>query len=171
MKKLLVSILAAILLFSLAACGGASGKNYDEAINALQDRIEQLESNNADLQTTLDSINATDRVYQLGETFTYVSAGIPLFSIKVEQSTTANINYVYITIANINLLGFTPSACVKMRRSNRIDEQPSYSTFSDKVLPIGNEYRTNMLKGSSEHALFGFPTSDGIVPYVTFKVM
>ncbi len=86
-----ISIVFCLLIsLTLAVClsGCTGGKDYDADIQALKDRISQLEQDNAAAKNKLLLLEGKvdgdpNKVYQLGDTVTYSSNGLKLFEIKV----------------------------------------------------------------------------------------
>ena len=107
------------------------------------------------------------QLYHLGDTFTYVSAGIPLFSINIEESSSAGIR---ITIKNINMPGRAPADFVNMQYFNYSNY--STETFSTTILTINQEYSTTYNRAVIHNNLihFGFPAPKSIIPYVVFEL-
>jgi len=175
MKKLSIVLISVLCLFALAACGGGI---YDDTV--LKDRIKQLEQDYSkleqdysDLQSVVDSLlqsNSTDaKIYDLGETFTYVSAGISLFSIKVETHPTVT-NAVRVTITNLNMPGYAPNDFVKGRYPS--GNGFATMTFSTAILSINEEsVEGGTVSASSTYLYLGFPmANNAIIPYAIYKI-
>jgi len=178
-KKCLVAILFALAAgFVFAACNSTgltdSNSPYDDT--ELKNRIEQLEADNKALQAQIDLLIANSegeefKIYEMGETFTYISAGIPLFSIKVEPHPDPNApnNYIHVSITNLNMPGFAPRAFVQGRYTSL--DRWGNMTFSDYVLAIGAIGTWGGSSGTGEYLYLGFPTSNSvIIPYAIFRL-
>ena len=70
----------------------------------------------------------TERVYQLGETFTYRShTGLKLFSIRVESDVNSLISGFAFHVTNYNMPGYAPSSFVRLRTQGAMGGGVYYS--------------------------------------------
>jgi len=145
--------------------GPAGSGAYDDS--ALLERIAELESLLNPVETP---------VYELGETFTYVSAGIPLFSIKVEI-TEAHPDSYTLTITNINMTNAQRDSYIRCRSRSVLSSWASGLGVGTSRLNIGETYTNRELISfhNSPYALthfyFGIPVgTNDIIPYAIFKV-
>jgi len=115
-----------------------------------------------------------NRIYQLGQTFTFINHGLELFSIRVVRAG-ANPTGISVTITNINMPGYAPSGFVRMRAQSSpgADTFATYN-FSNTLLPIGGLPHTqgfDLFNVGITQVYFGFPLAgDLMIPYAIFQV-
>ena len=147
---------------------GPQGGSADYDDSALKERIAELEALLDPTQTP---------IYELGETFAYVSAGIPLFSIKVEITAEYPDAYT-LTLTNFNMPNAQKDTYIRCKSrtvSNSWGE--GISVDSDR-LNIGEVDTTHgMISFYNKpepitHFYFGIPIgANDIIPYAIFKVV
>ena len=169
-----------VILVSMVLCLGAVGLLVGCGSTDLEARIAQLEQDKVDLQVQLDEIQSTVnailppadstdfKIYEIGETFTYVSAGIPLFSLTVTWHEDID-NYIIITVKNINMPGYAPNHFVRGRSLSSGGLFHSV-TLSNTVFAIGSQSGGGGSAGIGEFVWFGFPIGDAIIPYMICRV-
>jgi|GEM_PF-954635 len=120
-----------------------------------------------------------NKVYELGQTFTYYShTGLRLFSIKVEYHSAIRVR-VFVT--NHNMPGYGVHNFVRMRAASGATTFMTDS-FNDppfsNPLPIGTTNTVNGLSLSfsstyADYAWFGWPTNitaNSMIPYAVFRL-
>jgi len=114
-----------------------------------------------------------NRIYQLGETFTFISHGLELFSIRIEYRPDL-LGNIGVWITNLNMPGYAPSSFVQMRALNLTGGTFVTWTPTGSALPIGETWSSETLNFSGNYVWFGFPTAttaNAMIPYAIFRVV
>ena len=162
-KKLLVFVLA--LVMALATLGMMMGCEGPQGPQGEQGPVGPQGPQG-------ESGVAVERIYQLAETFTYVShTGLKLFSIRVWSPEPI---LLYITITNFNMPGLPVSDFVRARSGNS-----TFLPFSlGSAILLINDIETRSgdftsLGTNNNYIWFGTPTSgsaNSMLPFVIFRV-
>ena len=179
MKKIVVTVLSVVIFLATAitftACNDTSA--LEERIATLEQMLEQsVKGDKGDKGDTGeqgpkgDSGASESKVYKLGDTFTHVSAGIPLFSITMVEAVPGH--SVSIVIKNLNLLGLAPNHFVRAQTCSGIGLWYSSLSFSTTLLPLGEESIEETLLSRAVDGMwyFGFPAISTVIPYAIFNL-
>jgi len=199
-KKVFSVILALVLGLSLLAFAACNG-NGETDLSSLLERIEQLEQELAEARESggipgpagqqgipgppgpqgdqgiqgppgQDApIPQLNRIHQLGDTFTYVSQGLELFSIRVHLNID-NSALFHITITSINSPHFVINDFVRRRNGNTTFS--SVLNFPLTILHFDEPATFNSsfggLGAGNNYIWFGTPLGNTIKPFVVFRV-
>jgi hypothetical protein len=175
--------------------GGTNPISYQPQINNLLQEVARLEglisglttSNNTitNIQTALESLrndltalqnqvsnlpdSSINRIYQLGETFTFINHGLELFSLRLETSDVALAGFS-VWVTNINLPGYAPNDFLRVRAQN--NDVWMTQGFSTTILNIGGLAGLTINNSFTGNYLwFGFPTqgTSSMIPFVIFS--
>jgi len=174
MKKILISIVLALTLglslFAFVGCGsrGPVGPQEPPGVGC-----ECVASGGCDCTNVSNcdcSPAVINRIYQLGQTFTYVNhTGMELFSIYVNIHPEFPTDGVLIRIENLNSPNFRVNDFVRFQSKNI---GLSYIGHINQMLSQGECFNGSASFGShsGNYIWFGFPiNSTTIVPFVQYR--
>jgi len=117
----------------------------------------------------------TERIYQLGETFTKWNGSLRLFSIRVESHPTAPGNIAFY-ITNYNMPNFFLHEFVRATTQNTLGTFVTNSFTGSNVLGINNSIlvgATSFPSTIGNYIWIGFPTNittNSMIPYAVFSI-
>jgi len=188
MKKFVTFFVCAVLALSLSLSLIGCGSDLSARIDQLERDLAQAQDTLADLESRLGIPGPTgpqgpagpkgepyqpelNKIYQLGETFTYISHGLELFSVKVERDITSPTGFS-IFVTNHNMPGLAPNDFIR----GRAHSPTGFLTFSfvDSIVAI-NAVSTTFPSISSTTTCIWLgtpsPTSNrAMTPFVRFNV-
>ena len=157
--------------------GLSTSCEYSGAIATIQSSLVLLRTDLTALQNLINPPPTLNRLYFLGQTFTYVSQGLRLFSIRVEADASAMGGFV-LYVTNHNMPGYTPNMFIRARRQlggGGFASAPLPAP-ANSTLPMGGTVRIAIGTGfDGAYVFVGWPTDVGnsnisMIPYARFRV-
>jgi len=172
MKKLIILLLSMVLVFGTVAMLAGCDEGTIGPQGPAGPQGEQGIQGPAGPQG--ESGVLPERIFQLGETFTYVNHGLRLFSVRLERNTISPTGFM-LYITNHNMPGLAPNDFISGRAFNGTSFANAEISFT--VIAIGDTQRSTLGGGgvvtSATCIWFGTPspTSDrAMIPFVRFNV-
>ena len=184
LKLLLSFVLIASSMFVFIACSNDL-TDLERELYALRNKVNYLQNNTQGPQGPAGNDGAqgpqgpagndgkdwtpTERIYQLGETFTKWHGSLRLFSVTLHRNDALS-NPIRITILNYNMPGYSTSAFI---RGRHMTTGGTFSThnFSNNILSIGDSREYMDIDGA--YFWFGTPTAvaaNTMIPFVKFRL-
>jgi len=199
MKKKIISIVLALLLglslLAFAACG--SDSDLLRRIEQLEQELAEMgtlvgpqgptgpqgpagndgaqgQQGNQGIQGPPgESGVPQERIYTLGQTFTYISSqGLRLFSIRVRPLPENPTEWIQVTVTNINAPSFVISDVVRVRIGNTTFRTSNISSTTIRIDEYaGSNFSFGGLGTGNNYMWFGSPTvGDSINAFAVFRV-